>query len=125
MLSDPALSCGVTDPVLVGLSVAWGERDPGRRSAAMRAQIVADPWIEWTCAAGAAVLDEVDTVDALVERCPIAGASPGASIHGKLDPVTFLAVEVVRTHWRALGATSSDHEILLSTVLLSTALGNE
>ncbi len=128
LLADPALSCGADDPVLTGLAAASRNEDPAARTAAMRAQLMADPFLEVTCPAGVEALAKPalqTSVDALVEHCPIANATVGASIHQDLDPVTFLAVEVIRTHWRALGATTGDHEIMLATLLLSTALNHE
>ena len=127
-LSKADLSCNVRDSVFERLAKAAREPDPTRRTRAMRAEIESDPWLTLTCPAGVEALNKPalrSSVDAIVRECPIVDAKPGIPIYEDLDPVTFLAVEVVRTHWKAAGARSSDHDILLDTVLLSTALAND
>ena len=130
-VGDSELSCGHSDSLLGALGRAGSLRDPSRREEQLRDALAADPWLDRWCPAAAELLHTVEGlppgggITRLIEGCPLEGVDASMPVYRDLSPMTFAAIEVLRLRWAAVGATSSDHDILLDTLMLSSALESE
>jgi hypothetical protein len=123
---DAALACDHADAVLERLAQI-GSKNAKTREEDFFAALAADPHFVRLCPAGidaakaVAELPQAERTRALVERCPLANVEVEGAAKD-LPVATLLAIETVALRWQAYGAKSSDHELLLETLRLSSAL---
>jgi len=130
-VSRPEVHCGHIDATLQELARVGARTDLDAREAGLAEVLRRDPHLERTCPGGLAVLDAIEglpTRDAnlyLVEHCPLPGEQPGNPILQDIRPMSLLALRTLAERWRAVGATSDDHGVMLEILRLASALEGE
>lgn len=120
-IAKPDFYCGYSDPLTRGLTAA-AIRDASQRDAALRRALAADPFGEDACPTGADLEASATAADA-VAACRIDEPDPGWQ--SDVDAATYLSMRAVRLRLEALSLHDGDREILLKTLILSTAISRE
>lgn len=120
-IAKPAFYCGYSDPLTRGLTAA-AVRDASQRDTALRRALDADPFGEDACPTGAD-LDASATAADAIAACRI--DEPESGWQSDVDAATYLSMRAVRLRLEALSLHEGDREILLKTLILSTAISRE
>lgn len=117
-LANPAFYCGYQDAFTRGLRAAVTKNVAARRAALGRA-LAADPYPLDTCPTAAELPLNGTAADAIT-ACGL--DEPFAGWDKDVDAASYLALRAVRARLEAAALYTSDRELLLDTLLLSTAL---
>lgn len=117
-LGDPAFYCGYQDAFTRGLRAAATPNLALRQEALGRA-LAADAYTLDSCPTGADVPLDATAAKA-IEACGV--DEPYAGWDQDVDAASYLALRAVRARLEAASLYAGDREILLNTLLLSTAL---
>ncbi len=120
-IANPAFFCGYSDPLTRGLAAAAAS-DPSQRDTALWRARDADPFGEDTCPTGADLETSATAADAIA-ACRI--DEPESSWQSDVDAATYLSMRAVRIRLEALSLGAGDRDILLKTLILSTAVRRE
>lgn len=120
-LAEPGFYCGHSDPFIRGLGAAATE-DAHARVDALRAALAADPWPADACPTQAPIPADATAADAM-RLCGL--EEDAASWRDDVDAMTYIARRAVQVRLEAARLLDGDREIVLNTLLLSTALAGK